>query len=279
MIEFAQVSLLDDAIDVVAVGPVARTEVLAGGNPERGCGCHLPLKFTSDGQHLSWWSASFKERERGAAHKGGFMNAWVRRTMGAGAGITLGLLAGAAVLAQSQASSADNATQPQHKIQMVQAQATLDSTLDAKKAKQGEPVTAKLEGSVQIPDAQALPKNTVLEGHVDQVQASEHKSDSLMVVTFDKAKLKDGQELPIKATIIAVSEPAMMAQQAAAGTPASEGAADAERSAHRRRSACRRRRDGRRPQHAERPEPATDECACGRVRYSADRADRTASRM
>ncbi|MGB9028949.1 MAG: hypothetical protein WCC27_02425 [Acidobacteriaceae bacterium] len=152
------------------------------------------------------------------------MNVWIRRTMGAGAGITLGLLAGAAVLAQSQASSPDSATQPQRKIQMVQAQATLDSTLDAKKAKQGEPVTAKLEGSVQIPDAQALPKNTVLEGHVDQVQASEHKSDSLMVVTFDKAKLKGGQELPIKATIIAVSEPAMMAQQAAAGTPASEGA-------------------------------------------------------
>ena len=45
----------------------------------------------------------------------------------------------------------------------------------------------------------------------------------MMVVTFDKAKLKDGQELPIKATIIAVSEPALLAQQAAAGTPASEG--------------------------------------------------------
>ena len=99
------------------------------------------------------------------------MNAWVRRATGAGAGIALGLLAGTAVLAQSQASSADNATQPRHQIQMVQARATLDSTLDAKKAKQGEPVSAKLEGNVQIPDAQALPKNTVLEGHVDQVQA------------------------------------------------------------------------------------------------------------
>jgi hypothetical protein len=151
------------------------------------------------------------------------MNVWSRRVMGAGAGITLGLLAGLAVLAQSQASSADSATQPRRQIQMVQAQATLDSTLDAKKAKQGEAVSAKLEGNVQIPDAQALPKNTVLEGHVDQVQPSEHKSDSVVVVTFDKAKLKDGQELPIKATIIAVSEPALMQQQAAGGTLAISG--------------------------------------------------------
>lgn len=74
------------------------------------------------------------------------MNVWSRRAMGAGAGITLGLLAGLAVLAQSQASSADSATQPRRQIQMVQAQATLDSTLDAKKAKQGEAVSAKLEG-------------------------------------------------------------------------------------------------------------------------------------
>jgi hypothetical protein len=160
----------------------------------------------------------------GRAAQEGFMNAWSRRAMGAGAGITLGLLAGLAVLAQSQASSAGSATQPRRQIQMVEAQATLDSTLDAKKAKQGEAVSAKLEGNVQIPDAQALPKNTVLEGHVDQVQASDHKSDSLMVVTFDKAKLKDGQELPIKATIIAVSEPALMQQQAAGGVPASAGA-------------------------------------------------------
>jgi hypothetical protein len=151
------------------------------------------------------------------------MNVWSRRAMGAGAGITLGLLAGLAVLAQSQASSADSATQPRRQIQMVQAQATLDSTLDAKKAKQGEAVSAKLEGNVQIPDAQALPKNTVLEGHVDQVQSSEHKSDSVVVVTFDRAKLKDGQELPIKATVIAVSEPALMQQQAAGGALAISG--------------------------------------------------------
>jgi hypothetical protein len=129
---------------------------------------------------------------------------------------------GAAAWAQSPA-AADSGSQPQRKIEMVQARAQLDNTLDTKKAKQGEAVTAKLEENVEIPDAQALPKNTVLEGHVDQVQASDHKSDSMMVVTFDKAKLKDGQEVPIKATILAVTEPASMQQEAAGGTPASAG--------------------------------------------------------
>lgn len=99
-------------------------------------------------------------------------------------------------------------------IQMVPALVSLDHTLDAKKAKQGEPVTAKLQKDVKIPD-QVLPKNTMLEGHVDQVQASEHKSDSTVVVTFDKAKLKDGKELPIKATVLAITEPAYMQQQPA----------------------------------------------------------------
>lgn len=108
---------------------------------------------------------------------------------------------------------------------MVQVAASLDHTLDAKKAKQGEVVTAKLQKDVQIPQEQALPKNTELEGHVDQVQPSEHKGDSTVVVTFDKAKLKGGQEVPIKATVLAIAEPAyMQQQQAAMGQPAGGGA-------------------------------------------------------
>ena len=118
---------------------------------------------------------------------------------------------------QQSQPAADNPSPSQRTIQMVQVQAQLDKTLDTKKAKQGDPVTAKLQQDVQIPDAVALPKNTVLEGHVDQVQASEHKSDATMTVTFDKAKLKDGKELPIKATVLAVSEPIYSQQQAMGG--------------------------------------------------------------
>ncbi|MGC2639939.1 MAG: hypothetical protein WA294_22355, partial [Acidobacteriaceae bacterium] len=166
------------------------------------------------------------------------MNRFVRCSLSAAAGVALATCAGAAARAQNPASSSQPAQQSpaaqnpspttqsptpqtqtpatqsptagtsdaqpqqsQKKIEMVQAQAELNTTLDAKKAKQGEPVKAKLSENVQVPDGQPLPKNTVLEGHVDQVTASDHKSDSTMVVTFDKAKLKDGRELPIKATV------------------------------------------------------------------------------
>lgn len=146
------------------------------------------------------------------------MKRFVRHTLATGAGLALAMGGGAAVLAQSQSSSPQAQatpaqTQPQPKLEMVQARAELSKTLDAKKAKQGDVVDAKLTENVQIPNAQELPKNTVLEGHVDQVTASENKSNSTMVVTFDKAKLKDGQELPIKATVVGLSEPALAAQQ------------------------------------------------------------------
>jgi hypothetical protein len=150
------------------------------------------------------------------------MNLLIRRGLATGAGIALSMGLSAAAWAQSPA-AADSGSQPQKKIQLVPARAQLDNTLDTKKAKQGEAVTAKLVEGVEIPDAQALPKNTVLEGHVDQVQASDHKSDSMMVITFDKAKLKDGQELPIKATILAMAEPPSM--QAMNGGGPATGAA------------------------------------------------------
>lgn len=168
------------------------------------------------------------------------MDSRIRRALAAGAGVSLGLAMSTAVVAQTQpntqgtqagtpqskpAADQNGGSPQQRTIQMVQARAQLDKTLDTKKAKQGDPVTAKLEQPVQIPDAQALPKDTVLEGHVDQVQPSEHKSDSTVTVTFDKAKLKDGKELPIKATVLAVAEPAYMQQQAGGGGAPSGSAA------------------------------------------------------
>jgi hypothetical protein len=87
---------------------------------------------------------------------------------------------------------------------------------------------AKLQDTVKISDAQELPRNTVLIGHIDQVQASENKSDSSIQVTFDKAQLKNGQELPIKATIIQIMAPMnASAMQMSGGAPVSGGGASA----------------------------------------------------
>jgi hypothetical protein len=92
-------------------------------------------------------------------------------------------------------------------IQMVSARAWLNKGIDAKKAKVGDAITAKLQEDVKIPGSVDLPRNTALLGHVDQVQPSENKSDSTIQVTFDKAQLKNGQQLAIKATIVQISAP------------------------------------------------------------------------
>lgn len=156
------------------------------------------------------------------------MNGLVRHSVALGAGCALAICGASAVMAQNSGGSAP--TQPQsqgaqHTIQLVQARAELAKTLDAKKTKQGQPVTAKLEENIRIPNAQELPKNTILEGHVDQVKASQHRSQSTLTITFDKAKLKSGQELPIKATVIAVSEPALASLSADGGAPGAPGGA------------------------------------------------------
>lgn len=98
-------------------------------------------------------------------------------------------------------------------LDMVAAQAELKDSINAKKAKQGEMIRARISEKVKFSDGKELPADTILEGHVDQVQPSEKKSDSTVVVTFDKALLKGGEELPIKATVLSMWE----AQDAVSG--------------------------------------------------------------
>ena len=89
-------------------------------------------------------------------------------------------------------------------LAMVSARVWLNKALDAKKAKADDPVTLKLLDDTKISGGHDLPKNTVLLGHVDRVQASQNKGDSEMQVTFDKAQLKDGQVVPVKVTIMRI---------------------------------------------------------------------------
>lgn len=115
------------------------------------------------------------------------------------------------------------AQQPARRIiPLVRVRATLQTTLDAKKAKPGEPVRARLEMDVPIPNGPTLPKNTILEGHVDQVQASENHSNSSLVITFDQVKLRNGEVVPVKVTVLSVTETAMPAMQFDNTAPAPE---------------------------------------------------------
>jgi hypothetical protein len=151
-----------------------------------------------------------------------------KHLVSAGGSLTLAALLSAGFAGAQTATPADNsqatntpAASPANtqtkQIQMVPTLATLDKTLDAKKVKQGDPVTARLQMDTKVGD-QSLPKNAELSGHVDSVQASDHKSDSSIVVTFDKVQVKGGQEIPVKATVVAIAQPAnMMQQQSSSG--------------------------------------------------------------
>jgi hypothetical protein len=79
---------------------------------------------------------------------------------------------------------------------------TLDRTLESKAAKVGEPITAKLNGSVKS-DGLDLPRGTELLGKVAGVKAAENGGQASVSLVFTTAKLKDGRQIPVKATVIA----------------------------------------------------------------------------
>jgi hypothetical protein len=88
--------------------------------------------------------------------------------------------------------------------QLVSANAVLETGIDARTAKAGDAVTAKLTSSVHLPGGTELQRNTLLTGHIDQVQAAVNDGVSSVVLTFDKAQPKDGQAIAIKSTIVGI---------------------------------------------------------------------------
>jgi hypothetical protein len=81
--------------------------------------------------------------------------------------------------------------------------AELQSNLDAKTAKVGDVVTAKLTEGVQVAGVE-LRRNTLLIGHVVEVEPSENNGASKIILTFDKAQPKNGQPIAVKATIVGI---------------------------------------------------------------------------
>ena len=84
-------------------------------------------------------------------------------------------------------------------IQLVSANTELTQTLDAKNLKQGDAVTARVRGTVRFANGTEIARGSQLLGHVETITGT-----TQVVLTFDKAQLKGGKQLPIKATITAV---------------------------------------------------------------------------
>jgi len=85
--------------------------------------------------------------------------------------------------------------------QMVPAQVSLKSTIDAKKAQPGSTFQTTLVSKVHLANGTDLPAGTVLVGTIgtDDMQMT---GDTKLAIRFTTANLKNGQSIPVKATIV-----------------------------------------------------------------------------
>ncbi|HXL22057.1 MAG TPA: hypothetical protein VOA78_06310 [Candidatus Dormibacteraeota bacterium] len=84
--------------------------------------------------------------------------------------------------------------------------AVLNAPVDSKKAKPGDEVTARTTEAVKADGKTVIPKGTKLVGHVTQASArGKGEAESSLGVVFDRAILKNGQEMPVNAGIQALA--------------------------------------------------------------------------
>ena len=126
---------------------------------------------------------------------------------------------GAAAQASGQATAGASANQNEQSASLAAGTAVnaqLSQTIDSKKAKAGEPVTAQTTDAVKSDGKVIIPKGTKLIGHVTRASArSKGDADSTLAIQFDRAVLKDGHEVPLQVTIQALASD----QRAAAVNP------------------------------------------------------------
>ena len=84
--------------------------------------------------------------------------------------------------------------------------ATLDAPLDSKKCKPGDKVHARSTEPAKSGGKTVFAKGTKLEGHVTQASArAKGDSESAIGIVFDRAILKNGEEIPLNVAIQAMA--------------------------------------------------------------------------
>ena len=83
----------------------------------------------------------------------------------------------------------------------------LDKTIDAKKAKVGDPVVLKTLDDIMSGDKEIAPVGAKIYGHIVEVTPHQGDTPSTLGIAFDKMDLGKGNEVPFKAVIQAVSHP------------------------------------------------------------------------
>jgi len=103
--------------------------------------------------------------------------------------------------------------------------ATLSSPIDSKKCKPGDPVNGHTTEAAKSEGKTVIPKGAKLVGHVTQASArGKGESESALGIAFDKAILKNGQEIPLNnVTIQAIASAESSASAAGADMDAMGG--------------------------------------------------------
>lgn len=105
-------------------------------------------------------------------------------------------ISGSSVNAHSAGSLAAGTTIP----------ATLSKPIDARKAKSGDQVTAKTTQDIRSNAGVVIPRGSRLIGHVTDAKAkAKGDSESALGIAFDQAVLKNGQQIPLNASIRALA--------------------------------------------------------------------------
>ena len=116
--------------------------------------------------------------------------------------------AGASTSQSSQAGSAERANRSLNPGTTLQVE--LAKSIDAKKAKPGDEVTAKLTQDIKVDSTPngVIRKGSKLVGHVTEAQAkTKENAESKLGVVFDKAVLKGGEEISFNGMIQALAPP------------------------------------------------------------------------
>ena len=102
--------------------------------------------------------------------------------------------------------------------------ATLSQPVDAKKNKPGDQVIAKTTQATKSEGNVVIPKGSKLIGHVTECrQRSKEEKESALGIMFDKAILKNGEEIPLNVAIRALASAQTAATSSVGGDDLSAG--------------------------------------------------------
>ena len=107
---------------------------------------------------------------------------------------------------QQTAENAKSSTNQAEANGMVRGVVALSHTLDAKSAHPGSQFEAKLESTVHLANGTDLPKGSMLMGQVASDDMNQ-SGTSKLALRFTQAKTKEGNTVPVRATIMEVFPP------------------------------------------------------------------------